>query len=147
MNAFIPCQWAEDKIMKLFSAFITVVPFLALACSSAPPDTSGSTSDAITEHPVDCGPRLLGITCQTSDGSCEDLVCADGAWACPKGDVQVPLTPGSCMPHPKDCGPRLLGVTCQTARGSCESQVCADGLWTCPQGDVEVALTPGNCAH
>jgi hypothetical protein len=57
------------------------------ACSGAAPDSADT---------ADCGPRLLGITCQTADGSCEGLVCANGSWACPSADVQVPLTPQSC---------------------------------------------------
>jgi hypothetical protein len=119
-------------------------------CSGPAPDASTSTSVSQAESGADakdCGPRLIGPACQTADGSCEDLVCSEGNWVCPRGDVQVPLTPLYCAPHPTDCGPRLLGSTCQTAAGSCESLVCSDGNWVCPEGDVEVPLTPQNCVH
>src|SRR6185436_1559665 len=94
------------------------------ACSGPPSDSPGAVTQAESQSgPNECGPRLIGSTCQKADGSCEHPVCSDGNWVCPKGDVEVPLTPHSCAPHPKDCAPRLIGSTCQKADGSCEQLV------------------------
>ncbi len=72
--------------------------------------TAANTCGAADAGPFDalsgdaaCGARPLGSTCQLPQGGCESLVCIGGTWTCPAGDLEVALTPSSCV---ADAGPQ-----------------------------------------
>jgi hypothetical protein len=45
-----------------------------------------------------CQAMPIGSTCRTPQGTCEELRCTHGQWACPPDDVRVGLTPENCVP-------------------------------------------------
>jgi hypothetical protein len=79
--------------MRLFSlttaATALILTAVAVSCGGDDDDDDSGN---------DCGSPLAGVTCVDENDECTDLVCVDGAWACPEGTSEAAVTAdGPCL--------------------------------------------------